>query len=51
MDIIQGIIPSNPIDAEKRDRIVEIVKEVVTVFSKQYLQATKVCLFYSFFWR
>jgi len=41
MDIIQGIIPSNPIDAEKRDRIVEIVKEVVTVFSKQYLQATK----------
>jgi len=41
MYFIKGFIHSNPIDAAKRDRIIEITKEVMGVFAKQYLLATK----------
>lgn len=41
MDFIKGFIPSNPIDAEKRERLAKIAEEVMKSFGKQYLLATK----------
>lgn len=41
MSFLKGFLPSNPIDGAKKDRIIAIAKEVMGVFAKQYLLATK----------
>jgi len=41
MDFLKGFLPSNPIDADKRERIAKIAKDVMVTFGKEYLLATK----------
>jgi len=41
MDFFKGIIPSNPIDQEKKDKMVAIAEDVMKTFGKHYLLATK----------